>query len=172
MLKKSFKSLKASLEVRKLSFLLDSNNSNSVWEWKKPLTPKVFSWIDRAQGFFFFFSKYYIAYLLFILSFKNCLNRNGTKNESWEFWNHSDMVDGYLLRRIANLLLCMLGQRYSFYSCLENNRLFICFCWRLFALKLHARTTAPASRGLQENDIDVYVRLDSPATIVKKVTLA
>ena len=73
-LKKSFKSLKASLEVRKLSFLLDSNNSNSVWEWKKPLTPKVFSWIDRAQGFFFFFSKYYIAYLLFILSFKNCVS--------------------------------------------------------------------------------------------------
>ena len=38
-------------------------------------------------------------------------------------------------------------------------------------LKLHARTTAPVSRDLQENDIDVYVRLDSPATIVKKVTL-
>ena len=38
-------------------------------------------------------------------------------------------------------------------------------------LKLHARTTAPASRDLQENGIDVHVRLDSPATIVKKVTL-
>ena len=38
-------------------------------------------------------------------------------------------------------------------------------------LKLHARTTVPVSRDLQENDIDVYVRLDSPATIVKKVTL-
>ena len=38
-------------------------------------------------------------------------------------------------------------------------------------LKLLARTTAPVSRDLQENDIDVYVRLDSPATIVKKVTL-
>ena len=47
----------------------------------------------------------------------------------------------------------------------------VCFCWRIFALKLHARTMAPASRDLQENDIDVYVRLDSPATIVKKVTL-
>ena len=31
------------------------------------------------------------------------------------------------------------------------------------------RTTAPASRGLQENDIDVYVRLD--LLTVKKVTL-
>ena len=30
---------------------------------------------------------------------------------------------------------------------------------------------APASRDLQENDIDVYVRLDSLATIVKKVSL-
>ena len=30
---------------------------------------------------------------------------------------------------------------------------------------------APASLDLQENGIDVYVRLDSPATIVKKVTL-
>ena len=38
-------------------------------------------------------------------------------------------------------------------------------------LKLHARTTAPVSRDLQENDIDVYVRLDLPATIVKKVSL-
>ena len=38
-------------------------------------------------------------------------------------------------------------------------------------LTLHARTTVPVSRDLQENDIDVYVRLDSPATIVKKVTL-
>ena len=41
----------------------------------------------------------------------------------------------------------------------------------MFALKLHARTMAPASLDLQENGIDVYVRLDSPATIVKKVTL-
>ena len=48
---------------------------------------------------------------------------------------------------------------------------FVCFCWRTFVRKLHARTTAPVSRDLQENDIDVYVRLDSPATIVKKVTL-
>ena len=38
-------------------------------------------------------------------------------------------------------------------------------------LTLHARTTVPVSRDLQENDIDVYVRLDSPATIVKKVSL-
>ena len=38
---------------------------------------------------------------------------------------------------------------------------------RIFALELPARTTAPASRDLQENDIDVYVRLDSLATIVK-----
>ena len=30
---------------------------------------------------------------------------------------------------------------------------------------------APASLDLQENGIDVYVHLDSPATIVKKVTL-
>ena len=30
--RKSFKSLKASLEVRKLSFLFESHNSNSVWE--------------------------------------------------------------------------------------------------------------------------------------------
>ena len=30
---------------------------------------------------------------------------------------------------------------------------------------------APAIRDLQENDIDVYVRLDSLATIVKKVSL-
>ena len=33
------------------------------------------------------------------------------------------------------------------------------------------RTTAPASRDLQENDIDVYVRLDLLATNVKKVTI-
>ena len=33
------------------------------------------------------------------------------------------------------------------------------------------RTTAPASRDLQENDIDVYVRLDLLVTTVKKVTL-
>ena len=38
-------------------------------------------------------------------------------------------------------------------------------------LKLHARTTVPVSRDLQENDIDVYVRLDSLATTVRKVTL-
>ena len=59
-------------------------------------------------------------------------------------------------------------QGYSFYSCLENARLFICFCWRLFALKLHAKTTPPASRGLEENDIDVYVHLDSPARLWKR----
>ena len=47
---------------------------------------------------------------------------------------------------------------------------FYCF-WRIFALKLHVKITAPASRDLQENDIDVYVRLDSLATIVKKVSL-
>ena len=45
------------------------------------------------------------------------------------------------------------------------------FFGRIFALKLHARTTAPASRDLQENDIDVYVRLDSLATTAKKVSL-
>ena len=45
------------------------------------------------------------------------------------------------------------------------------FCWRIFAFKLHARTTAPASRDLQENDIDVYVRLGSLATTAKKVIL-
>ena len=33
------------------------------------------------------------------------------------------------------------------------------------------RTTAPASRDLQEDDIDVYVRLDLLVTTVKKVTL-
>ena len=33
------------------------------------------------------------------------------------------------------------------------------------------RTTAPASRDLQENDIDVYVPLDLVVTTVKKVTL-
>ena len=49
--------------------------------------------------------------------------------------------------------------------------LFVCFRGRIFALKLHARTTVPASRDLQENDIDVYVRPDTPARIVKKVTL-
>ena len=45
------------------------------------------------------------------------------------------------------------------------------YCRRIFALKLHARTTAPARRDLQENDIDVYVRLDSLVTIAKKVSL-
>ena len=40
---------------------------------EKPLTPKVLSWIDGAQGFFLF-SKYYLAYLVFILSFKNCIS--------------------------------------------------------------------------------------------------
>ena len=48
---------------------------------------------------------------------------------------------------------------------------FVCFRGRIFALELHAWTTVPASRDLQENDIDVYVRPDTPATIVKKVTL-
>ena len=33
------------------------------------------------------------------------------------------------------------------------------------------KITAPASRDLQENDIDVYVRLDLLATTVRKVTL-
>ena len=46
-----------------------------------------------------------------------------------------------------------------------------CFCRRIFALNLHAGTTAPAGRDLQEYDIDVYVRLDLLVTIVKKVTL-
>ena len=45
------------------------------------------------------------------------------------------------------------------------------YFWRIFALKLHVKITAPASRDLQENDIDVYVRLDSLATTVRKVTL-
>ena len=34
------------------------------------------------------------------------------------------------------------------------------FVKEFFALKLHARTVAPASRDLQENDIEVSVRLD------------
>ena len=38
-------------------------------------------------------------------------------------------------------------------------------------LNLHAKTTAPASRDSQENDIDAYVRLGSLATIVKKARL-
>ncbi|XP_022809642.1 uncharacterized protein LOC111346636 [Stylophora pistillata] len=37
---------------------------------------------------------------------------------------------------------------------------------RTFALNVHEKTTAPASRDLQENDIDAYVRLDLLATIV------
>ena len=59
----------------------------------------------------------------------------------------------------------------SFFIIISFVCLFVCFQWRMFALKLHAGITAPVSRDLQENDIDVYVRLDSPATIVKKVTL-
>ena len=55
-----------------------------------------------------------------------------------------------------------------------SDKFSFCFfycCWRIFALKLHVKTTVPASRDLQENDIDVYVRPDTPARIVKKVTL-
>ena len=48
---------------------------------------------------------------------------------------------------------------------------FVFFFLRIFALKLHARTTAPASQDLQENDIDVYVRRDSLTTTAKKVSL-
>ena len=48
---------------------------------------------------------------------------------------------------------------------------FYCCSWRIFALELHARITAPASRDLQGNDIDVYVRLDLLATIAIKVSL-
>ena len=48
---------------------------------------------------------------------------------------------------------------------------FYCYCWRIFALEIHARTTAPASRDLQGNGIDVYVCLDLLATIVIKVSL-
>ena len=40
-----------------------------------------------------------------------------------------------------------------------------------FCVEAPCKTMAPPSRDLQENDIDVYVRLDSLATIVKKVSL-
>ena len=45
------------------------------------------------------------------------------------------------------------------------------FLLKNFCVQAPCKTMAPASRDLQENDIDVYVRLDSLATIVKKVSL-
>ena len=51
--KKSFKSVKASLEVRKLSFLFESHNSNSVWEWKTVDSKGTF--VDWRSSRFFFF---------------------------------------------------------------------------------------------------------------------
>ena len=45
------------------------------------------------------------------------------------------------------------------------------FLLKNFCVQAPCKTMAPSSRDLQENDIDVYVRLDSLATIVKKVSL-
>ena len=45
------------------------------------------------------------------------------------------------------------------------------FLLKNFCVQAPCKTMAPASRDLQENDIDVYVRLDPLATIVKKVSL-
>ena len=52
-----------------------------------------------------------------------------------------------------------------------NFCLFFLFLLKNFCVQAPCKTMAPASRDLQENDIDVYVRLDSLATIVKKVSL-
>ena len=65
----------------------------------------------------------------------------------------------------------MSHNEFPFYASDKFSFCFFYCCWRIFALKLHVKTTAPASRDLQENDIDVYVRLDSLATTVRKVTL-
>ena len=64
-------------------------------------------------------------------------------------------------------------QNFSFDN---SDELFFLISVCLFLLKnscvqAPCKTMAPASRDLQENDIDVYVRLDSLATIVKKVSL-
>ena len=67
--------------------------------------------------------------------------------------------------------MCLI-QNFSFNASDEFSFAFCFYCfWRIFAPKLHVKITAPASRDLQENDIDVYVRLDSLATTVRKVTL-
>ena len=59
-------------------------------------------------------------------------------------------------------------QNFSFDS---SDELFFLKIFQNFCVQAPCKTMAPASRDLQENDIDVYVRLDSLATIVKKVSL-
>ena len=53
----------------------------------------------------------------------------------------------------------------------SSDELFFLKNFQNFCVQAPCKTMAPASRDLQENDIDVYVRLDSLATIVKKVSL-
>ena len=50
--------------------------------------------------FLFFLSKYYLAYLLFILNFKRCIS-TGMEQKKQEFLNHSDRVDGNLPAKIS-----------------------------------------------------------------------
>ena len=78
-LKKSFESRKVLFEVKKLSFLLHGHNSYNVWEWKTVNCKGIFvNWRSSRIFFFlsfFFFNKYYLAFLLqFILSFKRCIS--------------------------------------------------------------------------------------------------
>ncbi|PFX28654.1 hypothetical protein AWC38_SpisGene6593 [Stylophora pistillata] len=56
----------------------------------------------------------------------------------------------------------------SMHACMHACMYVCVYVGRIFVLKPHARTTEPVSRVSQENDIDVYVLLDSWATIVKE----
>ena len=90
--KKNFQFRKASLEVRKLSFLLHCTAVRN----EKRLPAKVFSWIDFVL-FFVFSSNYYLVCLQFILSFRRWTYIGmEQKKQSLEFWNHSERVDGNL----------------------------------------------------------------------------
>ena len=111
-LKKSFQSRKALLEVRKLRFLLHGHNSYRVWEWKTVNWKGVFvdwrsSIIFLFLFFFFFCSSFFFIFFLTIIIQHFYYNlfwaskgvsqsKRNSKKQSWEFWNHSERVDGNL----------------------------------------------------------------------------
>ena len=105
-LKKSFQSRKALLEVRKLSFLLHGHSSYRVWEWKTVNWKGIFvDW--RSSIIFLFFVLFFLSffltsiiqhfyYNLFWASKGVSQSKRNSKKQSWEFWNHSERVDGNL----------------------------------------------------------------------------
>ena len=83
-----------SLTWSKTAQFLSSAKTRTAFGNEKAWTPNVFS------RFLFFLSKYYLAYLLFILSFKRCIS-TGMEQKKQEFLNHSDRVDGSLPAKMS-----------------------------------------------------------------------